>query len=65
LLDKRLDDLPNVVKHRFGDVPLLGKHITVSIRGFDENGRYVMLRQHIKHATSAEQASVTASDALQ
>jgi hypothetical protein len=53
------------IQHRFGDIPLLGQHNSVSIRGFGENGRYVMLRQHIKHATSAEQASVAVSGALQ
>jgi hypothetical protein len=56
-------DEQSPVQHRFGNIPLLGQHSTVSIRGFGENGRYVMLRQHIKHAASITQSSVAASDA--
>lgn len=53
------------IQRRFGNIPLLGQHSTVSIRGFGENGRYVMLRQHIKHATSANQPTIAVSGARQ
>lgn len=46
------------IQHRFGGIPVVGQHNTVSIRGFGENGRYVMLRQHIKHATPEVQTSI-------